>query len=75
MHTDDKEIFSSLDDTVQDELNLIAAKFEQNSDPNYVLSAIVLDVKSHTIKGVLGSSLNKKTTVCLPFRLRSLVLR
>ena len=71
MHTDDKEIFSSLDDTVQDELNLIAAKFEQNSDPNYVLSAIVLDVKSHTIKGVLGSSSNKKTTVCLPFRLRS----
>lgn len=71
MHTDDKEIFSSLDDTVQDELNLIAAKFEQNSDPNYVLSAIVLDIKSHTIKGVLGSSSNKKTTVCLPFRLRS----
>lgn len=71
LHTDDKEIFSSLDDTVQDELNLIAAKFEQNSDPNYVLSAIVLDVKSHTIKGVLGSSSNKKTTVCLPFRLRS----
>lgn len=71
LHTDDKEIFSSLDDTVQDELNLIAAKFEQNSDPNYVLSAIVLDIKSHTIKGVLGSSSNKKTTVCLPFRLRS----
>ena len=71
LHTDDKEIFSSLDDTVQDELNLIAAKFEQNSDPNYVLSGIVLDVKSHTIKGVLGSSSNKKTTVCLPFRLRS----
>lgn len=71
LHTDDKEIFSSLDDTVQNELNLIAAKFEQNSDPNYVLSAIVLDVKSHTIKGVLGSSSNKKTTVCLPFRLRS----
>ena len=71
LHTDDKEIFSSLDDTVQDELNLIAAKFEQNSDPNYVLSAIILDVKSHTIKGVLGSSSNKKTTVCLPFRLRS----
>ena len=71
LHTDDKEIFSSLDDTVQDELNLIAAKFEQNSDPNYVLSAIVLDVKSHTIKGVLGSSSHKKTTVCLPFRLRS----
>lgn len=71
LQTDDKEIFSSLDDTVQDELNLIAAKFEQNSDPNYVLSAIVLDVKSHTIKGVLGSSSNKKTTVCLPFRLRS----
>lgn len=71
LHTYDKEIFSSLDDTVQDELNLIAAKFEQNSDPNYVLSAIVLDVKSHTIKGVLGSSSNKKTTVCLPFRLRS----
>lgn len=71
LHTDDKEIFSSLDDTVQDELNLIVAKFEQNSDPNYVLSAIVLDVKSHTIKGVLGSSSNKKTTVCLPFRLRS----
>lgn len=71
LHTDDKEIFSSLDDTVQDELNLIAAKFEQNSDPNYVLSAIVLDVKSHTIKGVLGSSSNKKTTLCLPFRLRS----
>lgn len=71
LHTDDKEIFSSLDDTVQDELNLIAAKFEQNSDPNYVLSAIVLDVKSHTIKGVLGSSSNKKTTVCLPFKLRS----
>lgn len=71
LHTDDKEIFSSLDDTVQDELNLIAAKFEQNSDPNYVLSAIVLDVKSHNIKGVLGSSSNKKTTVCLPFRLRS----
>lgn len=71
LHTDDKEIFSSLDDTVQDELNLIAANFEQNSDPNYVLSAIVLDVKSHTIKGVLGSSSNKKTTVCLPFRLRS----
>lgn len=71
LHTDDKEIFSSLDDTVQDELNLIAAKFEPNSDPNYVLSAIVLDIKSHTIKGVLGSSSNKKTTVCLPFRLRS----
>lgn len=71
LHTDDKEIFSSLDDTVQDELNLIAAKFEQNSDPNYVLSAIILDIKSHTIKGVLGSSSNKKTTVCLPFRLRS----
>lgn len=71
LHTDDKEIFSSLDDAVQDELNLIAAKFEKNSDPNYVLSAIVLDVKSHTIKGVLGSSSNKKTTVCLPFRLRS----
>lgn len=71
LHTDDKEIFSSLDDTVQEELNLIAAKFEQNSDPNYVLSAIVLDVKTHTIKGVLGSSSNKKTTVCLPFRLRS----
>lgn len=71
LHTDDKEIFSSLDDTVQDELNLIATKFEQNSDPNYVLSAIVLDIKSHTIKGVLGSSSNKKTTVCLPFRLRS----
>ena len=71
LHTDDKEIFSSLDDTVQDELNLIAAKFEQNSDPNYVLSAIVLEIKSHTIKGVLGSSSNKKTTVCLPFRLRS----
>lgn len=71
LHTDDKEIFSSLDDTVQDELNLIAAKFEQNSDPNYVLSAIVLDIKSHTIKGVLGSSSNKKTTLCLPFRLRS----
>ena len=71
LHTDDKEIFSTLDDTVQEELNLIAAKFEQNSDPNYVLSAIVLDVKTHTIKGVLGSSSNKKTTVCLPFRLRS----
>lgn len=71
LHTDDKEIFSSLDDTVQDELNLIATKFVQNSDPNYVLSAIVLDIKSHTIKGVLGSSSNKKTTVCLPFRLRS----
>lgn len=71
LHTDDKEIFSSLDDTVQEELNLIATKFEQNSDPNYVLSAIVLDVKTHTIKGVLGSSSNKKTTVCLPFRLRS----
>ena len=71
LHTDDKEIYSSLDDTVQEELNLSAAKFEQNSDPNYVLSAIVLDVKNHTIKGVLGSSSNKKTTVCLPFRLRS----
>jgi len=68
---DDKEIFSSLDDSLQIELNNLAEKFEHTADKNYVLSAIVLDVKSHQIKGVLGSSSNEKSSLCLPFRLRS----
>lgn len=71
LNSADKEIFSSLDDTLQIELNNLAEKFEHTADKNYVLSAIVLDVKTHQIKGVLGSSSNKKSSLCLPFRLRS----
>lgn len=71
LSTDDKEIFSSLDDSLQIALNNLAEKFEHTADKNYVLSALVLDVKTHKIKGVLGSSSNEKSSLCLPFRLRS----
>ncbi len=71
LSVDDKEIFSSLDDSLQIELNNLAEKFEHTADKNFVLSAIVLDVKTHKIKGVLGSSSNEKSSLCLPFRLRS----
>ncbi len=71
LNTDDKEIFSSLNDALQIELNNLAEKFEHTADNNFVLSAIVLDVKTHQIKGVLGSSSNEKSSLCLPFRLRS----
>lgn len=71
LNISDREIFSSIDDELQSELNSIASRFEHNADKNYVLSAIVLDVKTHEIKGVLGSSSYRKSTLCLPFRLRS----
>lgn len=71
LEIDDREILSSLDDDLQSKLNHVASKFELTADKNYVLSAIVLDVKSHKIKGVLGSSSQDKTSLCLPFRLRS----
>lgn len=71
LNADDKEIYSSIDDSLQIALNNLAEKFEHTADKNFVLSALVLDVKTHQIKGVLGSSSNQKSSLCLPFRLRS----
>lgn len=66
-----REIHTTVNKTVQTVLAEEASNFRQLHQDGAVLSVVVLDVKNHTMAGILGTSDEEKTQLCLPFALRS----
>lgn len=65
------EIFTTIDSRIQILLNRTADKYEKNKKDNAILSAVVLDDKTHQIVALIGSSDTQSSQICIPFSRRS----